>query len=325
MVGRAPVERGGTVTLPGHEVEGELVRVAITGASGFIGSALAADLEGDGHEVRRVGRSASGPGAIRWDPAAGVLDASALEGVDAVVHLAGEGIADKRWSDEQKRRIRDSRVASTTLLAEALAGLDAKPAVLVSGSGIDAYGDRGDEVLTERSSRGSTFLADVVRDWEEATAPAEAAGIRVALLRTSIVLDRRGGALPRMLSLARFGLLGRIGSGRQWWSWITLADQLRAIRHLFDADVSGPVNLCAPNPVTNAEFTRAVGQALGRPTFLPVPAFAPKLLLGAELAETLLLESKRAVPEQLQQSGFRFQHETIDAALQAVLHAQPPT
>jgi len=295
------------------------VRVAVTGASGFIGSALTRALEGDGHEVLRIGRRASGPGALRWDPEAGVLDPAGLEGVDAVVHLAGEGIAERRWTEAQKRRIRDSRVASTTLLAEALAGLDAKPAVLVSGSGIDAYGDRGDEVLTERSPRGSTFLAGVVRDWEAATGPAAAAGIRVAHLRTSMVLGRDGGALPRMVRLARFGLLGRIGSGRQWWSWISLEDQVRAIRHLIDHDVAGPVNVCAPNPVTNAELTAAIGRALRRPTFLPVPAFAPKVLLGAELAETLLLESKRAVPERLQRSGFRFQHETVDDALAAVL------
>lgn len=295
------------------------MRVAVTGASGFIGSALTRALEGDGHEVLRIGRRASGPGARRWDPEAGVLDPAGLEGVDAVVHLAGEGIAERRWTEAQKRRIRDSRVASTTLLAEALAGLDAKPAVLVSGSGIDAYGDRGDEVLTERSPRGSTFLAGVVRDWEAATGPAAAAGIRVAHLRTSMVLGRDGGALPRMVRLARFGLLGRIGSGRQWWSWISLEDQVRAIRHLIDHDVAGPVNVCAPNPVTNAELTAAIGRALRRPTFLPVPAFAPKVLLGAELAETLLLESKRAVPERLQRSGFRFQHETVDDALAAVL------
>ncbi|MGV3760773.1 MAG: TIGR01777 family oxidoreductase [Actinomycetota bacterium] len=295
------------------------MRVAITGASGFIGSALIPSLERDGHEVLRIGRSASGPGAVRWDPIAGELDGAALEGVDAVVHLAGEGIAEKRWSDEQKRRIRDSRVLGTTLLANTLAERSHTPAVLVSGSGIDAYGDRGEEVLTETSSRGDSFLADVVRDWEAATAPAEAAGIRVAHLRTSIVLGKDGGALPRMVQLARFGLLGKIGSGRQWWSWITIDDQVRAIRHLIDTDVSGPVNLCTPNPVTNAEFTKAVGRVLHRPTFLPVPAFGPKLLLGSELAETLLLESKRAHPEKLLESGFDFDHDQLEEALRAVL------
>lgn len=293
--------------------------VAITGASGFIGSALAASLEGDGHQVLRIGRSASGPGAVRWDPTAGVLDGAALDGVEAVVHLAGEGIAEKRWTDEQKRRIRDSRVLGTTLIANTLAERSTRPAVLVSGSGIDAYGDRGDEVLTESSSRGESFLADVVRDWEAATAPAEAAGIRVAHLRTGIVLGKSGGALPRMVQLARFGLLGKIGSGRQWWSWITLADQVRAIRHLIDHEVSGPVNLCTPNPVTNADFTKALGRVLGRPTFLPIPSFGPKLVLGPELAETLLLESKRAKPEKLLGSSFEFEHEEIEAALRHVL------
>lgn len=295
------------------------MRVAITGASGFIGSALVPSLRHDGHEVVPIGRSASEPGAIRWDPAAGLLDASALEGLDAVVHLAGEGIADRRWSDEQKRRIRDSRVLGTTLLANRLAELTSAPAVLVAGSGIDAYGDRGDEVLTESSSRGEGFLAEVVRDWEAATAPAEAAGIRVAHIRTSMVLGSDGGALPRMARLARFGLLGKIGSGRQWWSWITIDDQVRAIRHLLDHDVSGPVNLCSPNPVTNAEFTKALGRVLGRPTFLPVPSFAPKVVLGPELARSLLLESKRAIPAKLDQSGFELHHPEIDGALSAVL------
>lgn len=295
------------------------MRIAITGASGLIGSALRTSLEDDGHEVLRVGRSASGPGTTRWDIDAGEIDASAFEGLDAVVHLAGESIAEKRWSDEQKKRIRDSRVQGTTLLATTLAGLTKKPAVLVSGSGIDAYGGRGDEVLTEFSSRGSSFLADVVRDWETATAPAEEAGIRVAHIRTSIVLDENGGALPRMLGLAKFGLLGKIGSGKQWWSWITLTDQVRAIRHLIDHDVSGPVNLCSPHPVTNAEFTKTLGKVVHRPTFLPVPAFGPKLLLGSELAETLLLESKRAAPDQLLTSGFTFDHPQLHEALTSVI------
>ncbi len=295
------------------------MRVAITGASGFIGSALRQSLEADGHDVLQVGRTASGPGTSRWDVDAGEIDAAAFEGLDAVVHLAGEGIAEKRWSPEQKRRIGDSRVLGTTLLANTLSELTDKPAVLVSGSGIDAYGDRGDEVLSEESSRGTSFLAEVCQAWEAATAPAEAAGIRTAHTRTGVVLDPSGGALPRMVQLARFGLLGAIGSGRQWWSWITLEDQVRAIRHLIDHDVHGPVNLCTPEPVTNATFTKALGRALHRPTFLPVPAFGPKLLLGRELAESLLLESKRAVPEKLLGSGFEFRHPQIDEAFRSVL------
>lgn len=295
------------------------MRVAITGSSGLIGSALARSLEADGHAVLRVVRSEGAAGTTAWDPASGVIDPPAFEGLDGVVHLAGEGVAEKRWTAEQKRRIRDSRVLGTTLLANALAGRTDKPTVLVSGSGIDAYGDRADEVLTEASSRGTGFLAEVTRDWEAATAPAEASGIRVAHLRTGIVLDGSGGALPRMVQIARFGLLGKIGSGRQWWSWITLEDQVRAIRHLIDHDIEGPVNLCTQNPVTNADFTKALGRVLHRPTFLPVPSFGPKLLLGSELAETLLLESKRATPEKLQASGFHFEHDQIDEALRAVL------
>ena len=295
------------------------MRIAITGSSGLIGTALRRSLEADGHDVLRVVRRDGGPGTTTWDPSAGKVDAAAFEGVHGIVHLAGEGIAEKRWTSEQKRRIRDSRVLGTTLLANTLAALTDKPAVLVSGSGIDAYGDRGDEVLTEASSRGTSFLAEVVREWEGATAPAEAAGIRAAHLRTGIVLDGSGGALPRMVQIARFGLLGKIGSGRQWWSWITLQDQVRGIRHLLDHDVEGPVNLCTANPATNADFTRALGRVLHRPTFLPVPSFGPKLLLGSELAETLLLESKRATPEKLTRSGFRFEHEELDEALRSVL------
>lgn len=295
------------------------MRVAITGASGFIGSALSESLRTDGHAVVAIGRRATGPDAVRWDPASGELDGQALEGVDAVVNLAGEPIGAKRWSTAQKARLRDSRIQGTRLLARTLAERADRPRVLVSGSGMDAYGDRGDEVLTEASSRGDTFLAELVRDWEAATAPAEEAGIRVAHLRTSVVMDPSGGALPRMLTLARLGLLGRIGSGRQWWSWITLHDAVRAIRHLIDTEVSGPVNLCTPNPVTNAEFTKALGAAVRRPTILPVPAFAPRLLLGRELADTLLLESKRAHPQVLEDTAFSFDHPEIAPALQALL------
>lgn len=296
------------------------MRVAITGSSGLIGTALRRSLDADGHDAVRVVRGAGGPGTVRWDVERGEIDAAGLEGLDAVVHLAGEGIASKRWTDDQKRRIRESRTKGTALLSEALASLARKPAVLVSGSGIDAYGDRGDERLTERSPLGPPgFLTDVVRDWEAATGLAAAAGIRVALIRTALVLDRDGGALPRMVSIAKLGALGKLGSGRQWMSWIALDDHVRAVRFLLDHPVSGPVNLSSPGPVTNAEFTKALGRVLHRPTFLPVPSFGPKLLLGRELADTLLHESKRVLPEKLQEEGFEFHHKEIEAALEQIL------
>ncbi|MET0728404.1 MAG: TIGR01777 family oxidoreductase [Acidimicrobiales bacterium] len=296
------------------------MRIAITGSSGLIGTALCRSLETDGHDVLRIVRSADGPGRTHWDIDAGRMDAAALEGLDGVVHLAGEGIAEKRWSDDQKRKIRESRERSTTLLARTLASLDTKPAVLVSGSGIDVYGDRGDEQLTETSDPGPpAFLTEVVLAWEAATGPAEAAGIRVVKIRSGLVLDGDGGALPRMVTPAKLGLLGRIGSGKQWMSWITLTDEVRAIRFLLDHDVAGPVNLTAPAPVTNAVFTRALGRVLHRPTFLPVPKLGPRLLVGTELAEVLLYESKRVLPEVLEEAGFRWEHDEIEDALEAVL------
>lgn len=296
------------------------MRIAITGSSGLIGTALRASLEADGHEVLRVVRSPSGPGTTAWDIDRGAIDASAFEGLDGVVHLAGEGIAEKRWTVEQKRRIRESRTKGTALLAGTLTSLQRKPPVLVSGSGVDFYGDRGDEQLTEASGRGAPgFLTDLCVDWEAATAPAAAAGIRVTTIRTTMVLDSDGGALPRMVRIAKLGVLGKIGSGRQWMSWIALTDHVRAIRFLLDNDVSGPVNLSSPGPVTNAVFTKALGRVVHRPTFLPVPSFGPKLLLGSELAETLLFESKRAVPEVLLEHGFEFQHEDVETALQVTL------
>ncbi len=295
------------------------MRIAITGSSGFIGSALVRSLEADGHTAVRVVRSGGGEGAVRWDIDAGEIDAAGLEALDGVVHLAGEGVAEKRWSDEQKRKILESRTKGTALLAGALAALTTKPPVLLSGSGMDYYGDRGDEQLTEASSKGTGFLSDVVEAWESATAPAEAAGIRVAHLRTCMVLHGTGGAFPRMLLPARFGLLGKLGSGKQWMSWISLADEIGAIRYLLGADISGPVNLGATGPVTNQVFTKTLGRVLHRPTFLPVPSFGPKLLLGSELAETLLFESKRVLPDVLVDAGYEFQHPDLETTLREVL------
>ncbi len=295
------------------------MRIAITGSSGLVGTALARSLEADGHTAVRVVRSGGGADTIRWDIERGEIDAAGLEGLGGVVHLAGEGIGDKRWTDEQKRKIKESRSKGTHLLAEALAGLSDKPPVLVSGSAIGIYGDRGDEQLTEASTPGTGFLAEVAEAWEAAAAPAEAAGIRVARIRTGIVLDADGGALQRLATIARFGALGKIGSGQQWMSWVALADEVGAIRFLLERDVAGPVNVTAPVPVTNEVFTKALGRVLRRPTFLPVPSFGPKLLLGAELAQSLLYDGQRVLPDVLQEAGYEFQHTDLEPALRTIL------
>lgn len=294
--------------------------VVVSGSSGLIGTALIEALRSAGHRAIRLVRDASGSDdTVRWDPARGAIDAAGLEGVDAVVHLAGEGIATRRWSDEQKRRIRDSRVDGTTLLARTLASLQRPPRVLVSASGINYYGDRGDTVLTEEEPPADTFLARVVVEWEEATRPASDAGIRVACARSGMVLSPKGGALAKMLPLFRFGLGGRFGSGRQYWSWISLPDEVRAFVFLLENDVSGPVNLTAPRPVTNAQFTKALASVLRRPAILPVPSFGPKLVVGAELAQELLFTSSRIVPRKLLDAGFTFEHDELADALRAVL------
>lgn len=291
--------------------------VAITGSSGLIGSALVTALEAHGHDPIPVVRS--GSGGIGWDPAAGRIDAAGFEGIDAVVHLAGEGIGNRRWTDEVKARIRDSRVQGTRLLATTLAGLDRPPATLLSGSTIGYYGDRGDERLTETSPPGAGFLAEVTQQWEAETAPAAEAGIRVAMLRTGVVLSPDGGALAKMLPLFKLGLGGRMGSGDQWWSWISLDDEVALIEWLLQNDVHGPVNLTGPEPATNAELTKALGSVLGRPTLLPVPEFGPKLLLGGELADELLFSSARVLPAVATAAGYEFRHPTVEQALRGVL------
>jgi uncharacterized protein len=293
--------------------------VAITGSSGLIGSALVARLEELGHEVRRVVRSGGGPGTISWDPQAGTIDAAGFEGVAAVVHLAGESIAAVRWTAAKRRRILESRTTGTSLLATTLAGLGSKPSVLVSASGVNHYGDRGEEELTEASGRGDGFLADVTVAWEDATIPAADAGIRTVVLRNGVVLAGHGGALGPQLPLFKLGLGARFGDGRQWLPWISLPDEVDAIVHLLTADVHGPVNACAPNPVRNADFTRILGRVLGRPAVLRVPRFAPRVVLGRQLADELLLVSMRAVPRTLLDSGFRFRHDDVESALRAVL------
>jgi len=284
------------------------MRVAVTGSHGFIGSALVPALEGKGHEVVRVTRTSSGE-----------LDVGALYGADAIVHLAGEGLASHRWTDEHKRAILESRTKGTTLIAETIAGMERKPSVFLSGSAIGYYGDRGDERLTEASSHGADFLADVCVQWEAATQAAEDAGIRVAHLRTGIVVGKSGGALAKTLPLFKLGLGGRIASGKQWWSWISLTDEVGAIEFLLDHDISGPVNLTGPEPVTNAEFTKSVGRALHRPTLLPVPKFGPALVLGREASEATALVSQRVEPTVLAAAGYRFTHPTVDEATKAEL------
>ncbi|MGO9875574.1 MAG: TIGR01777 family oxidoreductase [Acidimicrobiia bacterium] len=294
--------------------------VAISGASGFIGSALTASLRADGHRVLRLTRGGVTSGdAIGWNPDAGRIDAPALEGVDAVVHLAGAGIGEHRWTTEQKRRIRESRVRGTAVLAGAVASRERKPQVFVSGSAIGYYGNRGDEVLTEQSGPGDDFLSQVCVAWEAETQPASDAGVRTVLVRTGIVLDTHGGVLARMLLPFKLGIGGRQGSGKQWMSWIALADEVGAIRHAIDHDsVCGPVNLVAPNPVTNDNFARSLGHALHRPTMFPTPLLALKLRFGTELVESLLLASQRVAPAQLVDSGYEFTSGSLEAGLQVI-------
>ena len=297
------------------------MKILITGSTGLIGSALKTALVAKGHQpVSAVRREPRRNDEVQWDPAAGTMSPDAFTGVDAVVHLAGAGIGDKRWSDSYRREILESRTKGTELLARTMSSLDAKPRVFLSGSAIGWYGDRGDEILDESSSLGEGFLADVCRQWESATASAEDAGIRTVHLRTGIVLSPKGGALKKQLPLFKLGLGGRFGNGRQWQSWISIVDEVNAIVYLLDSSLSGAVNLTAPNPVTNAEFARVLGSVLSRPAIMPVPSFGPRLLLGSELADALLFTGQRVVPHKLVQDGFTFTHATLDAALRSLLN-----
>jgi uncharacterized protein (TIGR01777 family) len=295
--------------------------IAITGASGLIGHALTSTLRAAGDRPIALVRRSVRPGedAIEWNPAEHRIDAASLEGIDGVMHLAGAGIGDRRWTDEYKREVLGSRTGPTQLLAETLAALERPPRVLVSGSAIGYYGDRGDEVLTEQSSAGQLFLSEVCLAWEAAARPAVDAGIRVAFARTGIVLDAHGGALPKLLPLFKLGLGGRMGSGRQWWSWISIVDEVATLRWLLEHDIAGPANLTAPQPVTNGEFSKILGHVLHRPSVFPVPSFGPKLLRGAELAHELLFASQRVHPVALESSGFAFAHPDLESALRAVL------
>lgn len=293
---------------------------AVTGSTGLIGSALVPFLTAGGHRVFRLVRGhAAGLDYIRWDPARGVRDVALLEGADGVVHLAGENIAGGRWTAPRKAAIRRSRVEGTRRLCQALARLARPPKVLVCASAIGYYGDRGDQVLTEEASPGNDFLALVCREWEEAAAAATKTGIRVVNLRFGIVLSPAGGALQKMLLPFRLGAGGRIGSGRQYWSWIALDDVVGAVHHaLVTEALAGPANAVAPSPVTDAEFTRVLGRVLHRPTIAPLPAFAARLLLG-EMADALLLASARVIPRRLQETGYAFRFPDLEAALRHLL------
>ena len=297
------------------------MKILISGSHGLVGKALGSSLVEDGHEVVRLVRKGHTLGAleIEWHPNQGRIDAQRLEGIDAVFHLAGESIASGRWTDEKKRAIRESRTKGTTLLSETLAQLSQPPTVFVSASAIGYYGNRGDEELTEQSGPGTDFLSSVCVEWEESTRSASEKGIRTVLARFGIILDPNGGALAKMLTPFRMGIGGRVGDGRQWMSWIALDDVVNALKFLLlDSAVHGPVNIVAPNPVTNAEFTKTLGRVLSRPTFFPVPAFGARLAFG-ELADALLLSSQKVDPAVLNERGFAPYWPRLEPALEHLL------
>ena len=301
------------------------MKVIVTGSGGLVGRALIRSLLADGHTVTRLVRGGAqqfrtpGSAAVEWNPVAGTIDSGALEGHDAAVHLAGEPIAEGRWDEEKKRRIMDSRVKGTRLLAETLAKLNEKPRVLVSASAVGFYGERGEEVLREESASGEGFVSEVCREWEKATLAASQAGIRVVHLRIGFVLSGEDGGLAKMLTPFKLGVGGKVGSGRQYMSWITLEDLVRIIRRAIeDESLRGPVNAVAPGAVTNEEFTKALGRVLGRPTIFPVPKFAMRLAFG-EVADAVLLASLRVEPARLKEAGFEFKDPEIEGALRHVL------
>jgi uncharacterized protein (TIGR01777 family) len=290
------------------------MRVLISGVTGFVGKHLATSFRADGHEVVGLSRSA-GPGLAVWDIATGDIDTEATGDVDVVVHLAGEPVG-KRWTAARRVAIADSRVQGTKLLASYVA--ETKPRVFVSGSAIGYYGDRGDEILSEESSGGSGFLAEVCQAWEASASAAEISGVPTALIRTGIVLNRKDGILPRFLLLSRTGLGGRTGSGQQFLSWISTQDEIRAIRHIVDHELSGPFNLTAPHPVTNREFTRLLAARLKRPALVPAPAFAMRAMMGSDFTNEMVLGGQRVLPEALSASGFTFAHPTLESAFAAI-------
>jgi len=298
------------------------MKVVITGSSGLIGNALVRSLAGDGHEVLKlVRRDPRGPDEASWDPSSRRLDSSLLAGADAVVNLAGAGIGDKRWSDDYKKLVLDSRIDATSTIVTTLTGLaaDQRPAVLVNASAVGYYGETKEEAVDETGAPGEGFLVEVVQQWEDATRPAADAGVRVVTARSGIVLSAEGGALGKVLPLFKLGLGGKLGSGRQWMSWIALADEIAALRFLIDNnDVSGPVNLTAPEPVRNGEYTKAIGRAVHRPALAVVPPIALRAALGG-FADEGVLVSQRVLPSKLEDAGFSFTYADVDSALAALL------
>jgi uncharacterized protein (TIGR01777 family) len=297
------------------------MNVLISGATGLIGSALTPELEAKGHTVTRLTRSPKTAGDVRWAPESGTIDGD-LEGTEAVVHLAGESIfsgpAD-RWTAQKKRRIMESRAKGTRLLAEKVAALAEPPKLMVSTSAINYYGDHGDQVLTEESSPGTDFLADVCREWEAAADPAREAGVRVVHPRIGIVLSPKGGALGATLPIFKLGGGGKIGDGRQWWSWVALDDVVGSILHAIENEqIEGPMNVGSPNPLRNADYTKVLGKVLGRPTVFPLPAPVARIMLG-EVADALLLASQRMRPAKLEETGYRFRHPELEGALRHML------
>ena len=299
------------------------MKILVSGSHCLVGKALVRSLTDDGHEVIRLvrGGRAVGSPEVEWRPDQGLIDVEHLEGIHAVVHLAGESIASGRWTAEKKRIIRDSRVKGTALLSDALARLSRPPSVFLSASAIGYYGDRDDELLTEQSAPGNDFLAGVCVEWEGATKPAIEKGIRTVHTRFGIILDDEGGALGKMLTPFRIGIGGRVGSGRQWMSWIALDDVVNGLKFLMgETSTRGPVNFVAPNPVTNAAFTKTLGSVLSRPTIFPVPEFGARLAFG-EMADALLLSSQRVEPGVLKSKGFEFKWTTLEVALREILNA----
>ncbi|MGW5634903.1 TIGR01777 family oxidoreductase [Streptomyces sp. NPDC003832] len=294
-------------------------RIAVAGASGLIGGALVRSLTGDGHEVvRLVRRAPRGPDEVRWDPEARSVDAAGLAGCNAVVNLAGAGVGSRRWTDAYKKRIRDSRVLGTAALAETMAAMDEPPRVFVSGSAIGYYGETGDRIVDEDAPPGEGFLPELCVEWEGAADPARRAGVRTVFVRTGLVVSRDGGAWQRLIPLFKAGLGGRMGDGRQYWSYVSLHDEVAAIRHLLATEgLSGPFNVTAPQPLTNREITAAMGRVLGRPTPFPVPSAALKAVLGEMAGD--VLGSQRVVPRRLSESGFTFAFPDIEGALRAAL------
>jgi uncharacterized protein (TIGR01777 family) len=295
------------------------MRIVVAGSSGLTGSALVRSLEADGHEVTRlVRRPTTAKNEVRWEPSANRLDQEALLGADAVVSLAGAGVGDHRWTDAYKKTLRDSRLDTTATLAGTMAGMTTPPPVFLSASAVGFYGDTGDREVDERSPGGVGFLADLCRDWEAATRPAFDAGVRVCHLRTGLVVSAEGGAFGRMFPLFRFGLGGKLGSGRQFWSFVSLPDHVAAVKHVLErTEIKGAVNLTAPHPVTNAEVTRAMAHALHRPALLPAPAFALRLVLGEFAGE--ITGGQRVLPRVLEESGFTFAHPTVGKAVAAAV------